>query len=50
MRVIWADLDRQPVFVAERPDGGLCGLVEVSIRSAAPGCTTDRIGYLEHGT
>jgi aminoglycoside 6'-N-acetyltransferase I len=47
MRVIRADLDRQPVFVAERPDGGLCGLVEVSIRSAAPGCTTDRIGYLE---
>jgi aminoglycoside 6'-N-acetyltransferase I len=35
------------VFVCPRPDAGLCGLVEVSIRSAAPGCQTDRIGYLE---
>jgi aminoglycoside 6'-N-acetyltransferase I len=47
MGEIRADLDRQPVFVAERPEGGLCGLVEVTIHSAAPGCTTDRIGYLE---
>jgi aminoglycoside 6'-N-acetyltransferase I len=44
---IQADLDQQPVFVAECPDGGLCGLVEVSIHSQAPGCTTNRIGYLE---
>jgi aminoglycoside 6'-N-acetyltransferase I len=34
-------------FVCPRPDTGLCGLAEVSIHSAAPGCTTDRIGYLE---
>src|SRR5690242_15562328 len=34
-------------FVCPRPDGGLCGLVEVAIHRAAPGCTTDRIGYLE---
>jgi aminoglycoside 6'-N-acetyltransferase I len=34
-------------FVYPRPDAGLCGLVEVSIRTSAPGCTTDRIGYLE---
>ena len=34
-------------FVCDRPGGGLCGLVEVSIRSQAPGCKTDRIGYLE---
>jgi aminoglycoside 6'-N-acetyltransferase I len=34
-------------FVCPRPDGGLCGLVEVSIHQQAPGCTTDRIGYLE---
>jgi aminoglycoside 6'-N-acetyltransferase I len=34
-------------FVCQRPDTGLCGLVEVSIRSSAPGCHTDRIGYLE---
>jgi aminoglycoside 6'-N-acetyltransferase I len=37
----------QPVFVAERSEGGLCGLLEVSIRKEAEGCTTDRIGYLE---
>ena len=34
-------------FVCERPQGGLCGLVEVSIHESAPGCETDRIGYLE---
>lgn len=34
-------------FVCERPEGGLCGLVEMSIRESAPGCHTDRIGYLE---
>jgi aminoglycoside 6'-N-acetyltransferase I len=34
-------------FVCARPDGGLCGLVEVSIKQSAPGCQTDRIGYLE---
>lgn len=34
-------------FVCERPDGTLCGLVEVSIRASAPGCATDSIGYLE---
>ena len=44
---LWADQEHQPVFVAERPDGGLCGLVEVAIHTTAPGCTTDRIGYLE---
>jgi aminoglycoside 6'-N-acetyltransferase I len=32
---------------SESPQGGLCGFVEVSIRTEAPGCTTDRIGYLE---
>jgi aminoglycoside 6'-N-acetyltransferase I len=34
-------------FVCARPDGTLCGLVEVSIRNEAPRCKTDRIGYLE---
>ncbi len=34
-------------FVCERPDGTLCGLVEVSIHTTAPGCKTDHIGYLE---
>ena len=44
---LWTDREHQPVFVAERPEGGLCGLVEVAIHSSAAGCTTDRIGYLE---
>jgi len=47
MEEIRADSEGQPVFVAEGPDGRLCGLLEVSIRSSAPGCTSDRIGYLE---
>ncbi len=46
MAEIAPDLD-QPVFVAERPEGGLCGLLEVSIRKEAEGCVSDRIGYLE---
>jgi len=37
----------QPVFVAERSQGGLCGLLEVSIRKEAEGCASDHIGYLE---
>ena len=46
MKEIAADA-QQPVFVAERFEGGLCGLLEVSIRKEAEGCQTDRIGYLE---
>lgn len=34
-------------FVCARPEGGLCGLVEVSIHESAPGCRTNRVGYLE---
>lgn len=37
----------QAAFVCPRPEGGICGLVEVSIHTSAPGCKTDRIGYLE---
>ncbi len=44
---ILADLANQPVFVAERPDGGLCGMVEVSLHEQAPGCSTSPVGYLE---
>ena len=34
-------------YVYPRLDKGLCGLVEVSIHASAPGCETDRIGYIE---
>jgi aminoglycoside 6'-N-acetyltransferase I len=35
------------VLVAEDPAVGLRGFAEVSIRSYAEGCLTDRVGYLE---
>lgn len=34
-------------FVQPRPGGGLCGLVEVSIRAYVDGCQTHNVGYLE---
>jgi aminoglycoside 6'-N-acetyltransferase I len=34
-------------FVQPRPGGGLCGLVEVSIRLYADGCETNNVGYIE---
>ncbi len=37
----------EAAFVCPRPGGGLCGLSEVAIHTEAPGCVTDRIGYLE---
>ena len=40
-------LESEPVFVALSPEGGLCGMIEVSMRTEAPGCSTDRIGYIE---
>ena len=46
MEEIRADV-QQPVFVAERPGGKLGGFIEISIHDQAPGCTTERIGYIE---
>ena len=43
----WLLPQLQAAFVCPRPETGLCGLVEVSIHTSAPGCMTDRIGYLE---
>jgi aminoglycoside 6'-N-acetyltransferase I len=34
-------------FVAERPEGGLCGFLEASLRNYADGCDTSPVGYLE---
>ncbi len=42
-----ANLEKEPVFVAENAEGHLVGMLEASIRSEAPGCETERIGYLE---
>ena len=37
----------QPVFVAEKPSGGLCGMIEVCIHKEAEGCVSNQIGYIE---
>jgi aminoglycoside 6'-N-acetyltransferase I len=34
-------------FVCERPEGGLCGMAEASLRSYADGCESAPAGYLE---
>jgi len=44
---ILANPQREAVFIAETPDGGLCGFVEVSLKESAPGCSTSPVGYLE---
>jgi aminoglycoside 6'-N-acetyltransferase I len=36
-----------PVYVAERQDGGLCGLLEAGTRPYADGCDTSPVGYIE---
>lgn len=35
------------VFVAERPDGSVCGYVEAGSRPYADGCATSPVGYIE---
>jgi len=34
-------------YVCPGPEGGLCGLIELSIRTSVPGCRTNHIGYIE---
>jgi aminoglycoside 6'-N-acetyltransferase I len=40
-----SDVDQ--VFVAERPDGRLCGFLEAALRSRADGCDSTPVGYIE---
>jgi aminoglycoside 6'-N-acetyltransferase I len=35
------------VFFTERPEGGLCGFLEASLRSRADGCDSTPVGYIE---
>lgn len=43
-----AVLPSAPVFVAERPSApGLCGFLEVGLRSYAEGCDSSPVPYLE---
>ena len=39
--------DDAAVFVAERPDGSVCGFVEVGSRLYADGCRSSPVGYVE---
>jgi aminoglycoside 6'-N-acetyltransferase I len=47
MNTISSNISQQPVFVAEAPGGGLCGMLEDGHHTSAEGCTTSNIGYLE---
>jgi aminoglycoside 6'-N-acetyltransferase I len=39
--------DTEEAFFAERAGGGLCGMVEASIRPCADGCESRPVGYVE---
>jgi aminoglycoside 6'-N-acetyltransferase I len=39
--------DTEEVFFAERQGGGLCGFLEVALRSRADGCDSTPVGYIE---
>lgn len=43
----WYERPDGRVFVALRPDGSLCGFVEVGTRAYAEGCETSPVGYIE---
>jgi aminoglycoside 6'-N-acetyltransferase I len=43
----WLERPDAAVFVAARPDGSLCGFVEVASRPYAEGCETSPVGYIE---
>ena len=61
-RALWPDADpdelsremeqllhsrRHSTFVVTRPDGGLAGVLEASLRDVAEGCSTTPVGYVE---
>ena len=39
--------DDAAVFIAERPDGTVCGYVEVGTRPYVDGCDSSPVGYIE---
>jgi aminoglycoside 6'-N-acetyltransferase I len=43
----WFARDDATTFVAERPDGSLCGFVEVGSRPYAEDCESSPVGYIE---
>jgi aminoglycoside 6'-N-acetyltransferase I len=44
---LWFAREDAATFLALRPDGSLCGFVEVGARSIADGCLTSPVGYIE---
>lgn len=46
MKDIYAELDIKPVFFAEE-NGIVYGFIELSIHDSAPGCLTNKIGFIE---
>ena len=46
MRAVLARSDAA-VFIAERPDGSVCGYVEVGTRGYADGCRSSPVPYIE---
>ncbi|MGV3719767.1 MAG: GNAT family N-acetyltransferase, partial [Actinomycetota bacterium] len=47
MEEIQSTPDAYPLFVAERPEGGLGGFLEAQARAWVEGCATQPVGYLE---
>ena len=43
----YAQGDNNAVFVADHPDKGLCGFIEVGMRSVAEGCESNPVAYIE---
>ena len=43
----WFARNDATTFLAERPDGSLCGFVEVGSRAYADGCDSSPLGYIE---
>ena len=43
----WSGRGDAATFVAVRPDGSLCGFVEVGTRAYAEGCLTSPVGFIE---
>jgi len=43
----WFARDDATTFLAERPDGSLCGFVEVGSRPYAEDCESSPVGYIE---
>jgi aminoglycoside 6'-N-acetyltransferase I len=46
-RAILKNIAKEPVFVAERSDGSIGGMVETGTRSHGEGCHSAPVGYIE---